>query len=112
MGWPEADYDALLEELKALESRTITADLATKIQCLIGDFLEQKFEFVRVNQLPKAKLIDFIFGLFIKISDQTRTLQSSNENDAPYLFWRVCYLYISGVNSFAGRQYDWDNEKK
>lgn len=107
MGWPETDYQHLLDQLEELESEYLTPNLVIRIEILIRDFLEQKFEFVRANKLPKTKFTDFVFGVYQKICDRMITIE---EKGAKYLFWRICYLYIEGVNSFASRVYEWDNK--
>ena len=110
-GWLETAYEPLLKALKELESQVITAGLVVQINNLIGRFLEQQYEFVRANRLPKSKFTDFVIGVISKIGDQIVATQSSKADTAQHLFWRICYLYICGVRSFASRRYDWDDEK-
>jgi len=111
-GWPEKDYEPLLKALQALEFQLITPGLVIQINDLIGRFLEQKYEFVRVNKLSKSKFADFVLGVFSKIGDLVVATQSYDKDTARHLFWMICYLYICGVSSFASRRYEWDDEEK
>lgn len=111
-GWPEADYEPLLKALQELETQVITAGLVIQINDLIGRFLEDKYVFAEANKLPKSKFTDFIYGVFSKIGERLMATQFSKTETIQHLFWMICYLYICGVSSFAGRRYEWDDEER